>query len=93
MKKVEFKFNAVELEMPQDEYVIEKTIEIDKESFIRFISNLQMDYDFIKENKKYMYNKKGVAHCIYVTTKDDNFGVLVDSEGYDYARYTAFLYR
>lgn len=33
----------------------------------------------------------GVYHCIFITSDEHDFGILVESEGYKYARYTAYL--
>lgn len=32
---------------------------------------------------------QGVTHCLLVTTRNIRGGVLINSEGYDYARYAA----
>lgn len=78
--------------LPTDEFVIEKVVEIDNVIFEIFLNNLLNDYDFIKDNKDLMYcDENNVMHCIYVTTKDSDFGVLIESEGYNYARYCAYL--
>jgi len=91
--KVNF-IRKAELEelIPQDEFVIEKEIVLDELAFEEFINNPLGYYDFIKENTNIMYcDTDGVFHCIYVTAKEHDFGILVESEGYHYARYTAFL--
>lgn len=78
--------------IPQDSFVIEKVIEIDQAIFQCFISYPMDTYDFITENAKLMYcDSDEVFHCIFVTTKDSDFGILVESEGCDYARYAAYL--
>jgi hypothetical protein len=78
--------------IPQDEFVIEKEIVIDASAFEEFINNPLGYYDFIKENNNSMYcDTDGVFHCIYVTSKEHDFGILIESEGYHYARYTAYL--
>ena len=39
-----------------------------------------------------MFNdENGVWNAILVTAKEIDYGILVQSEGYDYARYTAFI--
>jgi len=78
--------------LPQDEFIIEKEIIIDSDLFETFIQNPLDDYDFIKENIDEMYcDKDDVFHCIFVTSNEHDFGILVESEGYHYARYTAYL--
>ncbi len=78
--------------IPQDEFVIEKEVILSKKKFDRFISRPLDDYDFIIENIELMYcDSNEVYHCIYVTSQEHRFGILVESEGYGYARYTAYL--
>jgi len=78
--------------IPQDEFVIEKEVVIDKDLFECFIKDPLNDYDFIKDNLEHMYcDQDGVFHCIFVTSNSHDFGILVESEGYHYGRYTAYL--
>jgi len=78
--------------IPQDEFVIEKVVVIDKDLFECFIHDPLNDYVFIKENLEHMYcDQDEVFHCIYVTSESHDFGILVESEGYSYGRYTAYL--
>jgi hypothetical protein len=78
--------------IPQDEFMIEKEIILSKMDFDEFVGNPLGYYDFIKDNKNLMYcDTDGVYHCIYVTSNEHDFGILVESEGYHYARYTAYL--
>jgi len=78
--------------IPEDEFVIEKEIIIDAELFDTFVDKPLDDYEFIKDNLDRMYcDKEGVMHCIIVTSKEHDFGVLIESEGYHYARYAAYM--
>lgn len=78
--------------IPQDEFVIEKEVVIDKDLFECFIKDPLNDYDFIKENLEHMFcDNLSVFHCIFVTSDSHDFGILVESEGYHYARYIAYL--
>ena len=78
--------------IPQDEFVIEKEVVIDKDLFECFIKDPLNDYDFIKENLEHMFcDNLSVFHCIFVTSDSHDFGILVESEGYTYGRYTAYL--
>jgi hypothetical protein len=78
--------------MPQDEFVIEKEIVVEKELFEQFIAHPLDYYDFIKENIELMYcDNENVFHCIFVTSNEHDFGILIESEGYEYARYSAYL--
>ncbi|HAX02671.1 MAG: hypothetical protein A2Y45_01470 [Tenericutes bacterium GWC2_34_14] len=78
--------------IPQDEFIIEKVIVLDKKDFDKFLNHPLDDYDFIKENVELMYcDKENVYHCILVTSNEDDFGILIESEGYHYARYAAYI--
>jgi hypothetical protein len=73
-------------------YIIEKTMELEKEEFYNFANDLYADQDFIKENVELMrVDKNGIRHCILVKAKGEICGILVESEGYEYARYAAYL--
>ena len=86
-----WKATAHEL-FPKDEFVIEKTIVLEKDLFECFIHNPLDDYDFIRDNIKLMYcDQNEVFHCIFVTSDTHDFGILVESEGAHYTRYAAYL--
>ena len=73
-------------------YVIEKTIELEKMEFEHFANDLFADQGFIKDNIELMYTEKnGVKHCIFVKASGESAGILVESEGYEYPRYAAYL--
>ncbi|MFA5474444.1 MAG: DUF6329 domain-containing protein [Acholeplasmataceae bacterium] len=93
MKKVLFERKAYKEQIvPQDDYTIEKVVELSISKFNKFLDDMLADYDFIKENKDLMYvDKDNIWHAIYVTAKDVDYGILIQSEGYGYARYSAFL--
>jgi len=77
---------------PQDDFIIEKAVEIDKDLFMMFLRDIQKEYNFIKENNELMYcDEQNIMHCIFATTKESDFGILIESEGYNYARYFAYL--
>lgn len=73
------------------QFVIEEVVELEPEDFRSFSESLIDDYDFIAEriDKMFMDAEK-VWHCILVKAKGTEDGILVESEGYDYARYSAY---
>jgi hypothetical protein len=78
--------------IPQHQFVIEKAVLIDQNLFNQFIQDPLQDYEFINKHKELMCRDKlDVFHCIFVTTNECDFGILVESEGYGYARYAAYL--
>lgn len=77
---------------PQDEFIIEKAIHLSKEEFESLLKEPLKDREYIKANKEKMYeDKDGYWHCIYVVADEYDYGVLIESEGSDYPRYTAYL--
>ncbi len=83
--------NIAEL-MPKNEAVVELTVLLDKDDFDEFASDLLDDRDFIKDNVESMYqDNMDVDHCILVTYDGSEHGILVQSEGYHYARYSAYF--
>jgi len=73
------------------ECVIEKVVCLPAELYTVFTQNLLESYDFLEENKKYMWVENDVWHCILVTGEGLEEGVLVQSEGASYARYSSFV--
>jgi hypothetical protein len=91
--KVKFDTNAYKEQIvPQDDFVIERVVEITDKRFNKFLDDMLGDYDFIKEHKDLMYtDSNNVWHAILVTTKELDYGILVQAEGSRYARYSAFI--
>lgn len=73
-------------------YTIEKVIELSKEDYKDFTQDFFEPRDFIKENIELMYvDREGLWHCILVKAVTGKDGVLIEAEGYDYARYTCYI--
>ena len=53
-----------------------------------FCSHLLEDMSFIKANNR-LKGSKDVPLCLLVTTRNIRGGILVDCQGYNYARYAA----
>ena len=70
---------------------IEKVVTLSDSEYARFHQMLLDDYDFIRDNRDLMCVKDGVTHCILVVGETTEDGILVNSEGGDYARSTAFF--
>lgn len=74
-----------------NQFLIEEIIELEPSEFGNFAENLLDDYDFIaKRTDKMFVDSDRVWHCILIKAKDSKDGILVESEGYDYARYSAY---
>ena len=71
---------------------VDAVVSLPEEMYQKFTQNLLTDYDFIRDNIDCMYvDRQDATHCLLVLDGEGNDGVLVDSEGYDYARYVSFL--
>lgn len=84
-------FSRKEPEVRASEFQVNKVICLPPDEYAYFTQNLLKDYDFIAENAELMGVENGVWQCILVTGEDMNEGVLVESEGASYARYSAFV--
>lgn len=72
--------------------VVEKIIELPAKDFACYMEDLLKSQPFIAENAGLMKkDQNGVYHCLLVTGKGHDDGILIESEGYDYARYSAFI--
>lgn len=89
--KLKAEFNNKIKKFSLRETEVEKVIELTKDEFNKFANNLNADQDFIKDNIDLMYERDDVRHCLLVLGENVEHGILVESEGYDYARYCAFV--
>lgn len=72
--------------------VIEKTTRLTAAEYDTFTHNMLRDFDFIKDNIDLMnIDDQGIFHCLLVVGDDRPDGILIESEGYGYARYASFL--
>lgn len=68
-----------------------KVIQLSDQQFHHFSANLLRDMPFITANKSLTGHEKGVTRCLLVTTRRSRDGILVDCQGFDYARYSAYV--
>lgn len=79
-------------EFPANDCVIDNIVELPEGEYKHFRSNMLRDVDFIEENKNRMYrDENGIQHCLLVLGENSTEGVLVQSEGYDYSRYSSLI--
>lgn len=75
-----------------DRFVVEKIVELSTADFDRFASNLLSPMLFLPYgDDRFQVLNDGAWHCLLVHDAEKNRGMLVDSSGYDYARYAAFV--
>jgi len=72
-------------------FTITKDIELNDKDFKEFCKDFLENRDFIIENSISMGYDNDAYHCILVYNKKSNDGILVENEGYGYARYTAVV--
>ena len=85
-----------ELKRKQSEYEgepcsVDKVIELPALRFQQFSRALLADYDFIAESKNDIRHDDTARHCLLILNADGIDGFLVDPQGYNYARYSAFV--
>ena len=68
-----------------------KVVQLSAQQFRHFSANLLQDMPFISANKGLTGRDKGSTHCLLVTTRGNRDGILVDSQGANYARYSAYV--
>ena len=85
-----------ELKRKQSEYEgeacsVDKVIELPAQRFQQFSRALLADYDFIAENKTAIRHDDDSRHCLLILDAEGKDSFLVDPQGYNYARYSAFV--
>lgn len=88
MMRKEMKYNIYDCN-------IEKIIILPEEQYRYFMTHMLSDYNFIAENKELMYTEQlyednYLDHCLLIMGEESEDGVLVESEGANYARYSAY---
>ena len=68
-----------------------KILQLTGQQFRDFSANLLRDMPFLIPNKHLTGYDKGVTRCLLVTTRGRRDGILVDCQGYSFARYAADL--
>jgi len=77
---------------PASDCVIEKIVELPEAEYKYFKSAPIRDMSFIAENTDRMYrDENGVFHCLLVMGEGSSDGVLIEAEGYNYARYSSYM--
>ena len=74
-----------------DPCAVDKVIELPSPRFRLFSRALLADYDFIAENKNAIRHDDTARHCLLILDAEGTDGFLVDPQGHNYARYSAFV--
>jgi len=85
-------FRRKETDIEITNAVIEKVVHLSGAEFDSFSKNLLKDWGFILDNPiERSYDAQGRCHCLLVVGEGRKDGILVNSEGGSYARYSALL--
>ena len=71
--------------------VIRDVVCLSDPEFKYFSNNLLCDHEFLDRYKDKMGHDETSCHCILVLGESCDDGILVNSEGYSYARYAALM--
>lgn len=80
-----------DMQIEADACVIQDVIELPENEYAIFYQNLMQEYDFIAKHKEAMFYKDGWDHALLVLGENQKDGILVSSEGTNYARCSAFI--
>ncbi len=71
--------------------VVEKVIELHETAFKKLLEKPLEDQYFIKKYRELMGVEGGMHHCILALDSKSGDGLLIKSEGSDYARYSQYI--
>ena len=71
--------------------VVEKVVELSTVEFDQFCRSMLEKYPFIRETGASLHYDDGMRHGFLVLGVGRNDGILIDPQGADYARYSAFI--
>ena len=71
--------------------IVEEIVTIPDDDFMEMISAPIRDNPHISLHKDSMYADSTAMHCVLFIAENRGDGFLVDSEGFDYARYSQFI--
>lgn len=86
----DFRFKDTEIKAAP--CVVEKVLELTENEYARLYQSPLTEYDFISDHRDLMHrDTDGTRHCLLVLGKNQEDGILIEAEGYPYARYHAFI--
>ena len=84
-------FQSKQEKLSTEAFSIETVIELPYAEYESFSKNLLQDYEFLDLHKNESYRESGLAKCLLVLGEGHEDGILVITEDYSYARYSAPL--
>lgn len=97
IKAIKFMCNAMTVEDLQhfaceQEFLVVKVIELRSPEYRRFTRTLYKDQPYLEKNRELTRPEPdGIPRCIFVTTRNRQDGVLVDSSGTSFVRDAAYI--
>ena len=75
-----------------EEYIIERAVTISSAEFDYICKHLLEDNRYVKDNLDVMYcNENNKLHCLLMINESTGNGLLINSEGSEYARYHSYI--
>ena len=87
----EWQSEVHEWKIKDSNIIIEKTIEVDLHDYESIANNFFKYSMLIHDNLKHMWLDNDGWHAIAITCSEKSSTILIESEGYDYARYTSIV--
>ena len=85
-------FSQKATEFPLMRCKVEKVVELSSDDFLDFLNSPLANRNFIEENIDLMcQDDDGIFHCLLVLGKNLPDGVLIESSGYSYARFSSYI--
>lgn len=76
----------------QSPFHVVKVIELTEAQYQHYAAHLGEEAPFITANRALMgTDEHGVTRCLLITVRSRRDGILIDAQGYDYARYSAYI--
>ena len=85
-------FSRKEVSFEPQNCTVDKIVHLSGAEYDKFASSMLEDRDFIRDNVDVMrHDSDGKLHALLVVGEGRPDGILIDSSGYDYARYAAHI--
>lgn len=88
--KADLKYKQTDFSLPR--CAIEKLVKLTQPEYTEFVSNPLGYYDFLREfNAEKHGHQPEIIPCLLLIGEGHKDGFIIDTQGYDYARYTAHI--
>jgi hypothetical protein len=91
MLTIQAKMLCKQFEFDLDYCIVEKVIELPAAQFDALVRQPLQTQGFIVDNRDHMWNDSDGRHCLMVMGEGRDDAILIESQGYDYARYSAYV--